>query len=76
MDCVHPATGRRKSAAEWGKMVSLCDILLIFLMLLLVLMKIVAPRTFLQQNWNIIITMVLFYLPNAFAFKLDRKSVE
>lgn len=70
------ASGRKKSAAEWGKMVSLCDILLIFLMLLLVLMKIIAPRTFLQQNWNIIITMALFYLPNAFAFRLDRKSLE
>ena len=66
------ALGCKKNAEEWGKLASLCHALLVTLMILLVILKIIAHRVFLQQNWNIIITMVLFYLPNAFAFKLDQ----
>ena len=66
------AAGRSKRAEEWGKLVSLCHMLFLVLTVLLAVLKVIAPRVFLQQNWNIIIPMALFYFPNAFASRLDR----
>ena len=68
------AAGRAKNSEEWGKLAALCHMLLLTLIVLLAVLKVIAPKVFLQQNWNIIIPAALFYLPNAFAFKLDRTN--
>ncbi|MBR4426976.1 MAG: hypothetical protein IKS77_04680, partial [Spirochaetales bacterium] len=66
------AAGRSNRAEEWGKLAALCHMLFLVLTVLLAVLKVIAPGVFLQQNWNIIIPMALFYLPNAFASRLDR----
>ena len=68
------AAGRTKNAEEWGKLAALCHMLFLTLIVLLAVLKVIAPKVFLQQNWNIIIPAALFYLPNAFAFRLDRTN--
>ena len=68
------AAGRSKKAREWGKLAALCHMLFLTLIVLLAVLKVIAPKVFLQQNWNIIIPAALFYLPNAFAFRLDRTN--
>ena len=68
------AAVRSKNAEEWGKLAALCHFLFLTLIVLLTVLKVIAPKVFTQQNWNIIIPMALFYLPNAFSFKLDRTN--
>ena len=68
------AAGRSKNAQEWGKLAALCHMLFVALIVLLAVLKAIAPKVFLQQNWNIIIPILLFYLPNAFSFRLDRTN--
>lgn len=68
------AAGRSKKEEEWGKLAALCHMLFVALIVLLAVLKAIAPKVFLQQNWNIIIPMLLFYLPNAFSFRLDRTN--
>ena len=67
------ASGRR-SDDKWGSVVVVCHLTVSALIVVLVLLKIVVPKIFLQQNWNIIIPMALFYLPNAFSFRLDKTN--
>jgi hypothetical protein len=43
-----------------------CFSVLFGLVLVLVILKLLLPGLFFQQNWPVIITMALFYLPNAF----------
>ena len=56
-----------KKADKWGRVVSISHKMLFGLILLLVILKLIARNIFFQQNWNIIITMALFYLPGCFA---------
>ena len=46
--------------------------LLAFLMVILVVLKLVLPSVFIQQNWNILITVILFYLPVCILPRLER----
>lgn len=56
-----------KKADKWGRVVSISHKILFGLILLLAILKLIAGNIFFQQNWNIIITMALFYLPGCFA---------
>ena len=56
-----------KKADKWGRVVSISHKILFGLILLLAILKLIAGNIFFQQNWNIIITMALFYLPGSFA---------
>ena len=68
------ASSRKKTAEEWGRLSCACQFLLLALIILLCLLKLAAHRVFIQANWNIIITMALFYLPNAFRLILTRRD--
>ena len=56
-----------KKTDKWGRVVSISHKILFGLILLLAILKLIAGNIFFQQNWNIIITMALFYLPGCFA---------
>ena len=52
-----------KNSEKWSRVVRIFHFVLLSLIVLLVVLKLVLHSIFLQQNWNIIITMVLFYIP-------------
>ncbi|MFC2822066.1 MAG: DUF4105 domain-containing protein [Spirochaetales bacterium] len=47
-----------------SRTLKLCHRILLAVIAVLVLLKILIPYIFIQNNWTVIITMVLFYLPN------------
>lgn len=59
------AAGKKKTSERWVRISCACHFLLLALILLLCVLKVVVRRVFIQENWNIIITMAFFYLPNA-----------
>ncbi len=61
-----------KKTDKWGRVVSISHKILFGLILLLAILKLIAGNIFFQQNWNIIITMALFYLPGCFASNRKR----
>ncbi|MBR6084529.1 MAG: DUF4105 domain-containing protein [Spirochaetales bacterium] len=63
-----------KKADKWGRVVSISHKMLFGLILLLVILKLIAGNIFFQQNWNIIITMALFYLPGILGSILTKKG--
>ena len=68
------ASSRKRTSREWGRLSCACHFLLLSLIVLLCLLKLVVHRVFIQANWNIIITLALFYLPNAIASVLNKKK--
>ena len=68
------AAGKKEKAEEWGRFSCACHYLLLTLILLLCVLKVVAHKVFLQANWNIIITLALFYLPGAVSPLLYKKK--
>ena len=68
------ASSRKKTADEWGRLSCACHFLLLALIALLVILKLVLHKVFIQQNWNIIITLAIFYLHEAFAPGLANKK--
>ena len=51
----------------------LCHRILLAVIAVLVLLKILIPYIFIQNNWTVIITMVLFYLPNGLYISRKKK---
>lgn len=63
------ALRRKGSAFKYKKLVNRSYMVLVGVILLLALFKILMDGIFDQQNWSIIFTMLLFYLPNWFNMK-------
>ena len=55
----------KKKADKWGRVVSISHKMIFGIIVLLVILKLIAHNIFFQQNWSVILTMVLFHLPNA-----------
>ena len=68
------AAGKKKTAAWWERISSECHFLLLALIMLLCVLKVAIHKVFIQANWNIIITMALFYLPNAISSVSKKKK--
>ncbi len=63
---------RSKDSSGLKKVVNRSYLVLICMMLVLALLKILMDGVFNQQNWSVLFTMALFYLPNCFNLRRSR----